>query len=607
MSIEDDTITETAIELRNSLALVASLPLFRELEPALLAQIAEEIVWFSLPGGTTLFELDEPADAVYFVVAGSLGVYGRDADRRDTLLGRISVGECVGEMALISGNARSAGVVALRDSEVGRWSKQAFDRLMLSHPQALLRIAQLTVQRLERLQHAKVRAARPSLQTFAVVPHDVETDAMSFASDLVAALNKIGRAELIWSVRAAEHTSNWFHHVERANDFVVYVTEHKPTAWTKLCLRQADSILLVAHAGNPVSEWSVLDGAQNPRSYEHRTELVLLHDSDIVPGTARKWLDVRDVPHHHVRVRRHTDIERVARLITGRGIGLALSGGGARGFAHIGVLRALEEAHIPIDVVGGTSIGSIIAGGIAANWNYQEMCYHIKRTFVETNPLNDYTFPLVALVAGRKVSRLLRQEFGDVSIEDLPLRYFCVSANLTSGRSAVHRYGELWRWLRASVAIPGVLPPVFINGEVFVDGATINNLPVDVMRGIGGGPIIGVDVGAERTFTYVTEEAEGPLVWRIMQRLSGKKRGVNIFQILSRASMINSAANTAAMREHSDLLLQPSLGNIDLLNWKAFDRIVEAGYRYAIEHLANGRSVLRLDRETRSATSTKSG
>jgi NTE family protein len=283
----------------------------------------------------------------------------------------------------------------------------------------------------------------------------------------------------------------------------------------------------------------------------------------------------------------------VARLLTGRGIGLTLSGGGARGFAHIGVMRALYEANIPIDTVGGTSIGAIIAGGVAAGWNYEEMVYHIKRTFVDTNPINDYTFPLVALTAGRKVSRLLQQEFGDVHIEDLPLPYFCVSANLTTGHSAVHRSGELWRWLRASVAIPGVLPPVFDRGEVFVDGATINNLPVDVMRELNRGPVIAVDVGAERVFTAGLEETDGPPFWKFFQWLRGKRRSVNIFQILLRAGMINSTANTAAVRQQTDVLLQPPLGQIDLLNWQAFDRVVEAGYRYACERLPDCTDLLR--------------
>jgi NTE family protein len=545
MSIEDDTITETAIEVRSALALVAALPLFRDLEPELLSEIASEIEWFSLPGGTTLFDADEPADAVYFVITGSLGAYGRDAEGRKQFLGRISAGESVGEMALISGKARSAAVVALRDSEIGRWSKHAFEHLMLSHPQGLLRIAQLIVQRLENLQQSQSRPTRHALQTFAVLPHDVEVDAVSFASQLVDALNKIGRAELIWNVRGAEHTSHWFHNVERANDFVVYVTDPQPTAWTKLCLRQADSLLLLARADNEAREWPVLEAAREQRLHEHRIELVLQHDEAIVAGAARRWLDVHPgAPHHHVRAQ--IDVDRVARLLTGHGIGLTLSGGGARGFAHIGVLRAMEEAKIPIDAVGGTSIGAIIAGGVAAGWKYEEMVYHI-------NPLNDYTFPLVSLVSGRKVSRLLRQEFGEVHIEDLSLPYFCVSANLTTGHSAIHRSGELWRWLRASVAIPGVLPPVFSKGEVFVDGATINNLPVDIMRDIGRGPVIGVDVGAERVFTTQLDEAEGPPFWRIIQWLRGKHSSrACVFGFAAAASARQfRSTELAGLRSHS--------------------------------------------------------
>jgi NTE family protein len=364
--------------------------------------------------------------------------------------------------------------------------------------------------------------------------------------------------------------------------------------------------LLAARAEDEPREWSALEGARELRLHEPRAELLLLHDDAIKTGATRRWLDKsasleqrkssdakHSMPFHHIRNR--ADIERVARLLTGRGIGLTLSGGGARGFAHIGVIRALHEAKIPIDTVGGTSIGAIIAGGVAAGWNDEEMVYHIKRTFVDTNPINDYTFPLVALTAGRKVSRLLRQEFGDVHIEDLPLPYFCVSANLTTGHSAVHRSGELWQWLRASVAIPGVLPPVFSNGEVFVDGATINNLPVDVMRDFNRGPVIAVDVGAERVFTADLQEAEGPPFWRFFQWLRGKRRSVNIFQILLRAGMINSTANTAAVRQQTDVLLQPPLGQIDLLNWQAFDRVVDAGYRYACERLPECGDLLRRD------------
>ena len=581
MSLQDDTITETAIDTRSPLAVVAHLRFFADLDPALAVQIAAELEWFSVPGGTTLFEAGEPADAMYFVVAGCLGAYIRNEHGSARLAGRISAGESVGEMALISGKPRNATIVALRDSEICRWSKQAFERSLLAHPQALLRITQLIVQRLDDLQSHHGAPERPAAQTFTVVPHDMEVDAIGFASELTDALNRLGRTELIWNVRAAEHTSHWFNNVERANRFVVYVADTKPTAWTRLCLRQSDTTLLLARASSPAAAWPALLDAR-----EQSTELVLLHDDAIAAGDARRWLDVGPTLRHH-HVRGAADTARVARLITGNGIGLTLSGGGARGFAHIGVISALKEARIPIDAVGGTSIGAIIAGGVAAGWDSDELVHHIKRTFVATNPLNDYTFPLVALVAGRKVSRLLREEFGEVHIEDLELPYFCVSANLTTGHSAIHRSGCLWRWLRASVAIPGVLPPVFSRGEVFVDGATINNLPVDVMREIGRGPVIGVDVGAQRAFTADLDETESPPLWKLIQRWRGQRKRVNIFQILWRAGMINSAANTAAVRTHTDLLLQPPLGDLDLLNWQAFDATVAAGYRYACEKLSD--------------------
>jgi NTE family protein len=583
MSLEHETIVETAIERRSVLGMLAALPLFRDLDVALLGEISQEIEWFSLPGGSTLFEAGDAADGLYFVISGCLGAYARSLDGHSQLIGRMLAGETVGEMALISGRPRTATVIALRDTEVGRFSKSAFEALMLAHPQGLLRIAQLTVARLESSQ-AQTRGKRAMPKTFTLIPHGTDVDIGGFATELVEALSRIARCELVWSVRGAEHTSHWFHNVESANDFVVYVADPTPTAWSKLCLRQADALLLVARAGDPASDWPVLAGVPDGHLALQRAELVLLHEDGFVPGAAQRWLAQKPgLSHHHVR--NAADIARVSRLLTGNGVGLVLSGGGARGFAHIGVIRALAEAGIQIDTVGGTSIGAIMAAGVAAGWNCDDMRTRFKRTFVDTNPLNDYTLPLVSLVSGRKVGRLLRQEFGSMDIEDLPLPYFCVSSNLTTGRSSVHRTGELWRWLRASVAIPGVLPPVFDRGEVLVDGGAINNLPVDVMRELGRGPIVGVDVGADPAFSTDMDEAEVPPFWKIVQWFRGKKRRVNILQILWRAGMVNTAANTLAHRDMTDLLLQPPLEQFDMLNWQAFDRAIEAGYRYAAEHL----------------------
>ena len=319
-----------------------------------------------------------------------------------------------------------------------------------------------------------------------------------------------------------------------------------------MCLRQADVVLLVARASGGDAAWTAARWADGGM---RRAELLLLHEGGIARGAAARWhAALPGIAHHHLQA--PADYERVVRLLTGRAVGLVLSGGGARGFAHLGVVRALREHGVPIDLVGGTSMGAILAAGVASDWGDEELVHRFKRCFVDTNPLSDYTLPIVSLVSGRKVGMLLRSELGDIDIEDLPLPFFCVSSNLTTGRMAVHQQGPLWRWLRASVAIPGVLPPVFQGGEVFVDGGAMNNLPVDVMRAKGRGPVIGVDVGNDRAFTTDLEATEMPSIWNLLRGRGGRRRP-NILQILWRAGMVNSTSAKLERRMQSDLLITP--------------------------------------------------
>ena len=339
MGFDGEHIQERA-EWADLDAIVAGLPIFQGLDPELLDEIRDEIRWFALPGGTTLFEAGDAPDALYLVVSGNLGAYSLSAEGHRRLVGTIAAGETVGEMALISGKARNATVIALRDTELGALSREAFDKLMLSHPQGLRRVAELMAQRLDASQR-QVRGRRAVPRTFAVVPHDKHAHATSFAAQLATHLEHVGHTELVWSQRGADHTSQWFHSVERENEFVVYVCDPGPTSWSKLCLRQADVVLLLAQADAPPTEWHAVTHSQCGTS--QRTELVLVHKDRVVPGASTAWLDLRPgIPHHHVR--NTADIARLARLLTGRGLGIVLSGGGARGFAHIGVLRAIHEA-----------------------------------------------------------------------------------------------------------------------------------------------------------------------------------------------------------------------------------------------------------------------
>jgi NTE family protein len=583
-----DDFPEETVTVRSDLRLALSaLPLFQGLDSATMRAIAAEVEWLSLPGGSTLFTLGEAPDAMYVVLSGCLGAFAAAADNRPArLMGRVVAGDAVGEMGLISGRARSATVIALRDTELARLSREAFDRVFTRYPQAMLRIAQLTVNRLESSQSGALSRAHAA-RTFTIIPHSMEVDAAGFASSLVKALSGFGRTQLVWSVRGADHTSHWFNMVEASNDYVVYVADASASTWSKLCVRQADALLLLAQAEETEGTWAALaTPRESHATAPQRSELVLLHDSGIQSGAAARWLAHHPgLAHHHVRS--SEDVVRIARLLTGHGVGLVMSGGGARGFAHIGILKALRESGVPVDLVGGTSMGGIIAAGVAMGWDIPELQERLWRSFVETNPLRDYTLPVVSLVSGRKVSTLLRREFGEGDIEDLPLPFFCVSSNLTTGYSAVHRSGTLWRWLRASVAIPGVLPPVLHNGEVLVDGGAMNNLPVDCMRELGRGPVIGCDVGADRAFTGHSDDIDVPPLWKLMSWLRGGRRRPNIFQILWRAGMVNSTAMTALHREKTDLLLQPPLEQVDMLDWKAFDRAIAAGYEYTLRRLSD--------------------
>ncbi|MGE0030458.1 MAG: patatin-like phospholipase family protein [Steroidobacteraceae bacterium] len=561
----------------NPWAMLAALPLFSGLPKKVVDDAVAELEWLSLPGGRLLFEAGSTSDAVYFVISGCLGAFSPDGE----LVGRITAGESVGEMGLIVSRPRAATVRALRDSELAMLSSGTFERVLLGHPEAILRLARLTV---ERIEDAGNRERHRMPRTIALLPRHEDIDVAALSADLARALSDIGRVEPVSSQRAGSHSPQWFHELESRNDFVIYLADSADTPWTRLCLRQADVVLLATLASDPPGLWHGFDGQD---AAVRRAELLLIHRGNFTNGAAGAWRAILpNTPIHHLRG--PEDCPRLARLLTGRAVGLVMSGGGARGFAHLGVVKALREHGVPIDLVGGTSMGGILAAGVAADWSDAELAERFRRSFVDTNPLSDFTLPLVSLVSGRKVGLLLRRELGDIDIEDLPLPFFCVSSNLTTGRVAVHQEGPLWRWLRASVAIPGVLPPVFHGGEVYVDGGTMNNLPVDVMRAKGRGPVIGVDVGMDRAFTTDIEATEMPSIWNLFRRKHGGRKRPNILQILWRSGMVNSTAATQLRRSQSDLLLTPALESLDLLDWKSMDRAIEIGYRNACERLADG-------------------
>lgn len=394
------------------------------------------------------------------------------------------------------------------------------------------------------------------------------------------------------AAEAADKTSSWFAEQETASHFVIYLADNDNRDWRELCVRQADALLQLARARSAPSPWAERACQGTLQALHRPRHLVLFHARGAIEwGCGAAWLAAAPGARlHHWCTR--SDIERIARLVAGRSLGLVLSGGGARGFAHIGVVRALREAGVRIDSVGGTSIGAIIAAGVAAGWSDEEMVERYRRAFVAGRPLSDYTFPFVAMTSGRRVSELLQQAFGERHIEDLMLPFFAVSANLTSGDAMTHRNGLLWYWLRASSAIPGVLPPLFHDGQVLVDGAVINNLPTDVMREQAVGDVVAVDIGADDVLHAGVEEYASPHGWRLLLDKLRAPRRPGVVDILLRAGMVNSKAANADRRAKASLLLAPPVTGVGLLDWTAYERAIELGYQYALREIGGQKDAL---------------
>lgn len=564
------------------LARVAHLPLFAGLDRRTLLRVADELEWIALPGGAELFREFDPPDAVYVLVAGGLGAF-RGSGERLKLIGRIQPGETVGEMALLSGHPRTATVRALRDSEVVRFSLIAFERMARAHPEAMLAVARTAVERLERTLDG--RQQEPPPRTLALLPAHEGIDLETLVERLGEALGRFGQVIVVDAAHFLQAPIAELHRVEVEHKFVLYVGSADHPAWNERCRRQADCLLVVVDA-------LIAPGALTAAIPDGETQqlqlLALMHPGRIVAGAARAWRARLDID-QHIHLRDTADIERLARRIARRSVGVVFSGGGARGFAHIGAIRALREAGLTIDAVGGTSIGALMAAGVALEWEDETFLQTFHRAFVSSNPLSDYTLPLVSLVAGRKASKLLQREFGEGDIEDLPLPFYCVSADLAQGRALVHNDGQLWRALRSTIAIPGVLPPVCINGQVLVDGGVIDNLPVAAMRRLNAGPIIGIDIAGQHALAADLDETDLPSLWQLLaQRWRGKPKRPGILRILLRAGMVNSASTAETNASLSDLMLKPPVDGIDLLAWDRFDDAVEVGYVHVRDRLAAG-------------------
>lgn len=539
-----------------------------------------EATWFSLPGGATLFSAGEPADQLYFLRAGRLGAFRKEEGGESQFLGVIRPGEPAGEMSLISGAPHSGTVVALRDSEVFALPRDVFFDACEADATVMTELARLMI---HRSRHTGGEAAVSEPSVFGFVSAGQALNVRTLVEKIGREIGKLGYSVTIVGAEAQHAPTEWFSEVERDYDFVLYAAEPDDLGWRQVVGRQVDRLFRIARGDSAPPN---LSPGTEPLQAQKLVDLILVHPKGAKASVgAQAWVDALEPARlFHIRRDQSEDTARIARLLTGQSVGLVLSGGGARAYAHVGAIRALRERGVPIDFLCGVSMGAIIAAGVSLGWDGAEMDERIRDAFVTSSPLDDIALPLLAMTRGDKVRERLEKHFGDIQIADMWLPFFCISSNLTTGSYQLHKSGRLRDALRASIALPGVLPPATTaDNNVLVDGAVMKNFPADIMRGVQIGPIVGVDVSRGRSIT-ADDVARPESVWRWIR--SGEwRKGPPIISLLMRAATVSTGRDLAAAREATDVLITPDLTGVEIRDWSAFEPAVEAGYRAAIEAL----------------------
>jgi predicted acylesterase/phospholipase RssA/CRP-like cAMP-binding protein len=580
---------------------------FGTLGAVALDELAAAFRWFRLERGEPLFAQGDPGDALYVLVSGRLQVSVRTSAGESRVVGEIVPGEIVGEMALVSDDPRSATVVAVRGSLLQMCDRHDFELLVDAHPQLSRQLSAILVQRLNKA-NQRTQMTHRKLSVALVPLHD-GLDRSDFIQPFLSALERSGNVLHLDRVKVLERVRDlntetdtrledlrllpWFEEQESRHDLVMYEADAEPSPWTLRCVSQADRIVVIADADRApqVNDLearidSVLSGARPP------VHLVLIHPTDRDrPRNTRAWLDPREIHrHHHVRRRRSGDVERVARLLTGRGLGLVLSGGGARGLAHIGVLRVLDELGISVDAIGGTSMGAGMAGQCAMGLtptemrdsNWRELC--LKKLF------GRYTLPMYSLVSRTGVDDSFREHWQDRDIADLWIPFFCTSCDLQKGEKVIHERGLAWKAIRASISIPGVLPPVVDGDRLLVDGGVLDNLPEREMREFCGGPVIAVDVSPGRPlavdFEYDALPSPWSALWHRLSPFREAHRFPTLIDVLMRTATVSNAGQQGRAEDSVDLVLRPPVGEYGLLEFDALDRILATAEAYSRPALA---------------------
>ncbi|MFP3883152.1 MAG: cyclic nucleotide-binding domain-containing protein [Actinomycetota bacterium] len=566
-----------------------------------LATTCRRVGWRRLNHGEVLFEEGEDSDAVYIVVSGRLLATTNDPVKNASIkIGEMGRGEVVGEIGLLGHTPRSATVTAVRDSVIARLDEPVFLDLVQSQPRMMI---ELSLRAVARTRDNRWHSAP---NTVLAVVGSRDAPVAEVLKGLEKELGKHGDVHRLSPERvdtaletpgihdaargevADIRVSRMVHELELEADHLVIEVGDSAGPWSQRTLGMADRVLIVVSPDLDSNEVERLNTILGGCPVAVKRTAVITRSSGAVPTDSSRLADdlgADDV--FNIAPASEADISRLARVSVGRGNTLVLSGGGARGFAHIGVYRALTELGLPVDVVGGTSMGAIIGGAIANGMDPDQLVEWAHQHF--PNAL-DYTLPIVSLTKGSNIARSARATFGDRDIEDLWLTYFAASTDLTNSRLHIHDSGPIALAIRATSAIPGVMPPVPFGDSLLIDGGVLNNLPIDIARTKSPlGPLVAVDVAPPRGPGAHSDYGLSVSGWDAIRSSfgSGKTRYPRISAVLMR-SMITASMlerDTQVSSGQADCYLDLDMRGVSMLEFGDPATVATRGYETAMPEL----------------------
>ncbi|KAI5088421.1 patatin-like phospholipase domain-containing protein 7 isoform X1, partial [Silurus meridionalis] len=612
-------------------------------------QIDFAIDWMAVEAGRAVYRQGEKSDSTFIVLSGRLRSVIMREDKKKELAGEYGRGDLIGVVEALTHMNRATTVHAVRDSELAKLPEGALISIKRKYPQVVTRLIHLLGQKiLGNMQQvsaplsahglgrhsvgSKWDTGNPvsNLSTVSILPVSDEVPMTSFALELQHALSAIGPTLLLTSDIIKQRLgtaaldsvheyrlSSWLGQQEDIHRIVVYQSDSTLTPWTQRCIRQADCILIVG-LGEQEPAVGKLEQMLEGSAVRAQKQLVLLHREDGPPpsGTA-EWLNMRSWISRHLHLScprrvfsrrslpklrelyqrvfekppdRHSDFSRLARLLTGNAIALVLGGGGARGCSQVGVIRALGEAGIPVDLVGGTSVGSLMGALFAEERSYSRMKVRAREWAIDFGSMFkkilDLTYPVTSMFTGASFNSSIGALFKDKQIEDLWLPYFNITTDITASAMRVHTDGSLWRYVRASMSLSGYLPPLCDpkDGHLLMDGGYINNLPADVARSMGAKVVIAIDVGSqdETNLTNYGDSLSGWwLLWKRLNPLAERVKVLNMAEIQTRLAYVCCVRQLELVKD-SDYCeyIRPAIDRYGTLEFGKFDEIADVGYQH---------------------------